>query len=77
MKLLVFPEARRAQVEAVVSGLVGPHRGGTDELTLTVVRLAAEGGWSVQAIGLNDPLLERGWCEVVEDALQSAELAAK
>jgi hypothetical protein len=72
MKLVVFPEARRAQVEAVVRETLGPHRGGTDELTLTIMRMTMERRWSVQVTGLNDPVLERGWCEVIEHALKEA-----
>ena len=69
MKLMVFPEARRAQVEAAIADELS-HRGGTENLTLIVTRLAA--GWSVQAVGLGDPVLERGFCDVIQNALEKA-----
>lgn len=72
MKLVVFPETRRAQVDAVVRETLGPHRGGTEELTLTVIHVTMEKRWSVQVTGLSDPMLERGWCEVIEHALKDA-----
>jgi hypothetical protein len=62
LKLIVFPEARRAQVEAALADL--RHRGGTENLTLTITRLYATGGWSVYATGLGDPVMERGLCDV-------------
>jgi hypothetical protein len=48
MKLLVFPEARRDQVEVVIREALG-HLGGTEELTLTVVRMSAPPDWTVHA----------------------------
>jgi hypothetical protein len=71
LKLLVFPEARRQPVEAVVRDTLA-ERGGTDELTLTIVRLDATRGWSVHATGLSDELFERTLSEVIEEALKSA-----
>jgi hypothetical protein len=72
MKLLVFPEARRDQVESVVRETLGIHAGGTSELTLTIVRLARASGWTVHATGLGDPVLERTYCDVIEEALKSS-----
>jgi hypothetical protein len=70
MKLLVFPEARRDQVQAIVREALGSHAGGTSELTLTVVRLARASGWTVHAAGLGDPVLERSYCDVIEESLK-------
>ena len=71
VKVLVFPQARRQHVEAVVRDTLA-DRGGTDELTLTIVRLHATRGWSVHASGLRDALLERSFSEVIEEALKRA-----
>ena len=67
MKLMVFPEARRAQVEAALADEFA-HRGGTEDLTLVVTRIGA--AWNVQATGLNDPVLERGFCDLVQHVLE-------
>jgi hypothetical protein len=73
MKLLVFPEARRPQVEAIVADALG-HRGGTEALTLTIVRMSATRDWTVHATGLKDPVLEASFCDVIRDALRRADI---
>ena len=68
---MVFPEALRPHVEAVV---VEALERGPEALTLTIVRMPTTRDWSVHATGLGDPLLERSLCDVVKDALRLAKL---
>ena len=73
MRLIVTPEAYHEQVEHVVRYVIEEgHRGGTEELTLTVRRRMVPVGWSVEATGLGDPVLEASYCDVVTDALKRA-----
>ena len=67
MRLMVFLEALRPHVEAVVAEALGR---GPDALTITVVHLPTTKDWSVHATGLGDPLYERSLCDVVPDALR-------
>jgi hypothetical protein len=67
MRVTVFPGTEQDRVEALVEGALG-HRGGPRDLTL-VVELV-EAGWRVHATGLGDAVLERGFADVVEAALQ-------
>jgi len=69
MKILVIPSRDLERVEPVVRRALS-SRAGADALTLTVLRVSYPRGWSVQAAGLGDPILERGFSEVVEDALK-------
>lgn len=71
MKLLVFPSRRREQVEAVVRAALADERG-TDDLTLTIVRLSQE--WTVKPAGLGDELRERRLCELAKQALKKADV---
>ena len=54
MKLLVFPEALRQQVEAAAVEALGE---GHEGLTITVARLPATNDWAVYATGLDDAVL--------------------
>jgi hypothetical protein len=73
VKLIVVPERDREIVTEVVHDvIVGGHRGGTENLTLTIMRRVVPPGWSVRASGLGDPVLEAGYSDVVSDALQRA-----
>lgn len=67
MKMTVFPDSHQERVEALVQGELG-HRGGPRDLTLVVIQ--EQMGWRVHASGLNDPVLERGFADVVEAALK-------
>lgn len=71
MKVLVFPEARRAQVEGVIRDAIS-HVGGTDELTLTVVRMSAD--WTVHVTGVADGVLAATLCDAIRDALRRAQV---
>jgi hypothetical protein len=71
MKVTVFPDTEQDRIEALVLGAPG-HRGGPRDLALVVEHVAA--GWRVHATGLNDPVLERGFADVVEAALRRADL---
>lgn len=71
MKLMIFPEARRHQVETVVREALG-HHAGNEELTLTIVRMSATNDWTVHATGLGDRVLETSYCDVIRDALRRA-----
>ena len=73
MKLIVVPERCREQVEALVGEvLVSRHLGGTERLTLMVMRHLSPPGWSVRGSGLDDPVLEASYADIVQNALQSA-----
>jgi len=67
MKLMVFPEALRPHVEAIVAETMVR---GPEALTLTIVHMPTTKDWSVHATGLGDPVLERTVCDVVRDALR-------
>ena len=67
MRLMVFPEALRPHVEAVVAEALGR---GPEALTVTIVHLPTTKDWSVHATGLGDPLHERSLCDVVLEALR-------
>ena len=67
MRVTVFPDTEQDRVEALVDGALG-HRGGPRDLTLVVEQV--EAGWRVHATGLGDAVLERGFADVVEAALQ-------
>jgi hypothetical protein len=69
MKLPVVPESRRAEIKEIIRTALG-HRGAPEHLSPVVVRLAAQDGWSVEPSGLGDPVLERGYGDVVEEALK-------
>jgi hypothetical protein len=71
MRVTVFPDSHQDRVEALVAGALG-HRGGPRDLTLVVELVAT--GWRVHATGLGDPVLERGFADVVEAALQGSGL---
>jgi hypothetical protein len=71
MRLMVFPDALRPHVEGTAARAFG-HAGAPDGLTLTVVHMPATRDWSVHATGLDDPVLERGLCDVVREALRRA-----
>ena len=73
MKVIVLPSRSAGQIEPIVRRALA-DRPGSDGLSLTVMRVSYPGGWSVHASGLGDPLLERGFCEIVEDALRRARL---
>ena len=71
--MIVVPERDRAQVADVLHQLfVGGHRGGTENLTLMIMRQMSPRGWSVRASGLGDPVLEASFSDVVKDALNHA-----
>jgi len=71
--LIVVPERDRAQVADVLHELfVVGHRGGTESLTLMVMRQLSPRGWSVRASGLSDPVLEASYSDMVRDALNRA-----
>jgi hypothetical protein len=67
MKVTVFPDNHQHKVETLVHGELG-HRGGPRDLALVIVQ--EETGWQVHASGLDDPVLERGFADVVEAALK-------
>jgi hypothetical protein len=69
MKVMVFPARDLERVEPVVRRAL-TARAGADALSLTILRVSYPRGWSVQATGLGDPILERGLSDVVEDALK-------
>lgn len=73
MKLMVFPEARRQQVEAIVREALS-HSGEPEDLTLTIVRMSATNDWTVHATGLGDPVLEISFCDVIKDALRRSDI---
>ena len=60
MTVIVLPSRSADQVEPIVRRALA-DRPGCDRLSLTVMRVSFPGGWSVQASGLGDPLLERGF----------------
>jgi hypothetical protein len=68
MKFVVFPASRRAEVETALEPEF-EHRGGTENLTLTITRLTASKRWAVHATGLDDEVLERGFCDLVQHVL--------
>ena len=70
MNLIVVPEVLRTQVELVVREIITDHHGGTANLTLAVERNG--GSWTVQATGLDDPVLEAGYSDVIQTALHRA-----
>jgi hypothetical protein len=70
MNLIVVPEVLRSQVELVVREILTDDHGGTANLTLAVARIA--GAWSVEATGLDDPVLEAGYSDVIQTALLRA-----
>ena len=67
MKLLVFPEALRQQVEAAAVEALGE---GHEGLTFTVARLPATNDWAVYATGLDDAVLLRSLCDALKEALR-------
>ena len=73
MKVIVVPERDCAMVTEVVQDVfTSRHMGGTENLTLMIMRHVMEGDWSVRASGLGDPILEASYADVVRDALASA-----
>jgi len=73
MKVIVLPSRSAGQIEPIVRQALADVPGSGD-VSLTVMRVSYPGGWSVQASGLGDPLRERGFCEIVEDALRRARI---
>lgn len=71
MKVTVFPDSHSERVEALVHGALG-HRGGPRDLALVIEQV--ETGWRVHASGLDDPVLERGFADVIEAVLQHSNL---
>ena len=72
---MVFPEARRRDVETIIRDALGSHHGGTERLDLVIVRMTAPKDWAVHASGLGDPVLEASYCDVIRRALQAADLS--
>lgn len=73
MKVIVVPERDQELVAQIVRDVfTGRHMGGTERLTLTVLRHVMPSGWSVRAGGLGDPVLEASYADVVRDALNAA-----
>jgi hypothetical protein len=73
VKLIVVPERDQDFVSQVVDDVfIGRHMGGTENLTLHVMRQVLPAGWSVRASGLGDPILEASYAAVIRDALTSA-----
>ena len=71
---MVFPEARRQDVETIIRDALGAHHGGTESLDLVIVRITAPKDWAVHASGLGDPVLEASYSDVIRQALQTADL---
>ena len=68
-----MPERDRAVVEDVLREVfVGGHVGGTERLTLSVMRHLMPPRWSVRATGLGDPVLEASYSDMAAQALSRA-----
>jgi hypothetical protein len=73
LKVIVVPERDAELVTEIVQDVFsGRHMGGTENLTLTVMRHVMPGAWSVRASGLGDPVLEASYADVIRDALATA-----
>jgi hypothetical protein len=73
MKLLIFPEAHRKRVEAVVAEALG-RSDGPDGLTVIIVCLPTTNDWTVHAAGLGDPVLEHSLSDVIKEALRDVQI---
>jgi hypothetical protein len=73
VKLIVVPERDREQVAEVLRDVfIGGHIGGTEHLTLAVMRHLNPPHWSVRASGLGDAVLEASYSDMAAVALSRA-----
>ena len=70
VKVVVVPERDQSVVEEVVRAVfVRGHVGGTENLTLRIMRHLSPPHWSVRASGLGDPVLEASYADMAAEAV--------